>query len=204
MKIRRRPRRMLMKRRRPARFWRRPMPQPPPVSTVRDALAQANRLMADGCYAEAAAIFRRVSREAQQHGLIVRAGDLALQAARAWLRAGEIRAALEWARKGIRLLIRGGRADRAERVLSRMAGALRERGYDAQVAELEQEAKNALDQLGASPDQVVQHAVPAPERRGTLPATCSGCGSPLVPDEVEWHSADTAECLYCGSIIKAV
>jgi hypothetical protein len=36
-----------------------------------------------------------------------------------------------------------------------------------------------------------------------LPSRCSGCGAPLVPDEVEWHDATTAECLYCGAIVKA-
>jgi hypothetical protein len=191
-----------MKRRGPARFWRGAVHRPPPVSAIRDALARANRLMAGGRYAEAAAIFQRLSREARQRGLIARAGDLALQAAGAWLRSGDVEAALEWARRGIRLLIRGGRPDRAERVLSRTAAALREEGYGAQAGQLEQELRQGLEKV-VMHDQAVQQADPAPERRGSLPATCSGCASPLIPDEVEWHSADTAECLYCGSITKA-
>ena len=191
-----------MRRRRPARFWRGPVHRPPPVPAVRDALTRANRLMADGRYAEAAAIFQRLSHEAQQRGLIVRAGDLAFQAARAWFRAGDIEAALEWACKGIRSLIQGGRPDRAERVLFRITAALREKGYETQADQLEQEVKQVLEEV-VVPGQVVQQADPVPKRRAALPATCGGCASPLIPDEVEWHSADTAECLYCGSIIKA-
>ena len=39
--------------------------------------------------------------------------------------------------------------------------------------------------------------------RGTLPSRCAGCGAPLLPDEVEWHDAYTAECVYCGTVSKA-
>ena len=41
-----------------------------------------------------------------------------------------------------------------------------------------------------------------PEEAGTLPAKCDGCGAPVIPDEVEWHDARTAECLYCGTVLK--
>jgi hypothetical protein len=201
--FRRRPRRRLpMKRRGPARFWRGQTRRLPPIPALRDALARANRLMADGRYAEAAAVFQRFSREAQRRGLIVRSGDLALQAARARFRSGDVETALEWAHEGIRLLIQGGRPGRAERMLSRTTAALRENGYEAEADQLEQEFRQALERAEVS-DRAAQQAAPAPERRGTLPATCSGCASPLIPDEVEWHSADAAECLYCGSIIKA-
>jgi hypothetical protein len=84
-----------------------------------------------------------------------------------------------------------------------MTAMLREKGYDTQAAELEQETERILGELGLSFEEAKQQAPQMPEQRGTLPAKCSGCGAPVVPDEVEWHDAQTAECLYCGTVLKA-
>ena len=92
-----------------------------------------------------------------------------------------------------------------------MTAALRQKGYDAQADQLEREAEQMLEEAGLSLDEARQRASAVAERRGTLrsdsgqtlPAQCSGCGAPLVPDEVEWHDAHTAECPYCGTVIKA-
>ena len=135
--------------------------------------------------------------------MLVRAADLTLQASRAYFAADDVEAALERAKEALRLLVRGGRAGRVPRVLSRMTAALREKGYETQADQLEQEAAQALEEMGLSLDEVRQRVPQMIERRGTLPGHCSGCGAPLVPDEVEWHDTQTAECLYCGTIAKA-
>jgi len=119
------------------------------------------------------------------------------------LAADDVDAALEWAREALRLLVRGGRVGRVARVLSRITAALREKGYDAQADQLEQEAAQAIEEMGLSLDEVGQRVPQAAEKRGTLPTHCSGCGAPLAPDEVEWHEAHTAECLYCGTVVSA-
>ncbi len=135
--------------------------------------------------------------------MLVRAADLALQAARAHFAADDVEAALERAGQALRLFAQGGQAGRVPRVLSRLTAALRERGYEAQADQLEQTGAQVLEEIGLSLEEVRQRVPQAAERRGTLPAQCSGCGAPLVPDEVEWHDAHTAECLYCGTIVKA-
>jgi len=70
-------------------FRRRPLRRPLPPGDphrrplpprVRQALTRANSLMADGQFAEAAAIFGSLSKKAKQRGMLVRAADLALQA----------------------------------------------------------------------------------------------------------------------------
>ena len=201
--------------RRPRLGRRRPPPFPPgagvpprrpPLPTgVRQELARANSLMADGQFAEAADVFGGLSEKAKEHGMLVRAAGLALQASRAHLAADDVEAALQRAKEALRLLARGGRAGRVPRVLSRMTAALRGKGYDAQAEELEQEAAQALEEMGLSLDEVRERAPEsqATEKRGSLPAHCSSCGARLVSDEVEWHDAHTAECLYCGTIVKA-
>jgi len=36
-----------------------------------------------------------------------------------------------------------------------------------------------------------------------LPEKCSSCGAGIRPNEVKWLDDVTAECHYCGSVIKA-
>jgi hypothetical protein len=180
-----------------------PSPRRPLASRALKVLARANRLMAGGQFAGAAEIFGRLSEEAERRDMTVRAADLALQASRAHFAADAVEAALAWAREGLRLLVRGGRVGRVPTVLAKITAALRKKGYSVQADQLEQEVTQALEGVGLSLDEARQQVLRVPEERGDLPAQCSGCGAPLVPDEVEWHDARTAECLYCGTIIKA-
>jgi hypothetical protein len=148
-------------------------------------------------------MFEELSEEAKRRGMLVRAADLALQASRAHFSTDDAEAALDRAKEALRLLVRGGRAGRVDRLVSRMTAALRQKGCDAQADQLEQEAAQALAEVGLSLDEVRQRLPQVAERRGSLPAQCSGCGAQLVSSEVEWHDADTAECLYCGTVVKA-
>ena len=200
-------------------FRRRPRRRPPPLrrpllrragplgrpmaAKLRQILARANRLMAGEQFAEAAAIYERLYQGSIERGFVGRAADLALQAARANFAAEDTDAALRHAREALRLLARSGRAGRIPLVLSKIAAALREKGYDAQADELEREAERILNEMDLSLEEARQQAPRMPEKRGTLPAKCDGCGAPVVPDEVEWHDAQTAECLYCGTVLKA-
>jgi hypothetical protein len=200
-----------MFRRRPGRrppLGRRRVPLPgrgrfPLPPKVRRALIRANRLMADGQFAEAAATFDQLSEEAKRRDMLVRGADLALQASRAHFAADNLDIAMDRAREGLQLLVRGDRLERVPRVLSRMTSALREKGHDAQADQLEQDAARMLEEVGSSLEDARQRASQMTERRGTLPPQCRGCGAPLVPDEVEWHDAHTAECVYCGTVAKA-
>jgi hypothetical protein len=160
--------------------------------------------MADEQFGDAAAIYGRLSEGARERGMPVRAGDLALQAARACFAAADEESALQWAREGTRLLIRGGRAGRVARLLPRIASRLRENGHDAAADRLEEAAVQELERMGLSLDTLDRREPRATERlsTSTLPSRCDGCGAPLVPDEVEWHDARTAECPYCGTVAK--
>jgi len=214
---RRPPRRRPLGRRHPLRPPQGRRPLPP---EVRRALDRANRLMASQQFAQAAVIFDRLSKKACQRGILVPAAALSLQSFRAHFTAGDVDAALERAREGLRLLIQGGRAGRVPNVLARMTAVLREKGYDAQADQLERQAARGLEEMGLSlgdgvsaPSSVQGSVAPRPTiegtrgrpvQRGSLPASCSGCGAPLIPEEVEWHDVHTAECLYCGAVVKSL
>jgi hypothetical protein len=203
--FRRRPRRPLLRRRPFRRLPSRPgVPLGKPLAPrLRTILTRANQLMAEGQFTEAAAIYERLCVEGKERGLVARAADFALQAARAYFAADDIDAALANAKEGLQLLARGGRPDRVPRVLSKIVAKLREKGYNTQADGLEREAERILGEVGLSLEEAEQQAPQMPEKRGTLPAKCSGCAAPVIPDEVEWHDAQTAECLYCGTVLKA-
>lgn len=188
---------------RPPLFRRRvPPPTPPLPPRALQALANAHNAMAEGRYAEAAAIFGDLSTEAVQRGMPIRAADLALQASRAHFAADNVEAAMDWARQALRLFARGGRIFRIPPLLAKMATALREKGYTEQAEQLEKEAAQILGEAGVSLDEL-SASQPKEKRHDALPARCAGCGAPLIPDEIEWHDVHTAECPYCGTLVKA-
>jgi hypothetical protein len=161
-------------------------------------LQQAFQMLESGGYAEAAAAFWQLAEVLHEHGMPLRAGKLALQAASAYLQAGDPNAALQCGRQGLALLVRGGRPGQAVRLASRMIYALRERGHAAQADALQAEVNQRLAGMVSEP---VPFAAPA-AGHGNLPAHCSACGGPLRPDEVDWLDAATAECPYCGNPVK--
>ena len=192
-----------MLRRRP--FRRRPRPlrrllhlAAPLPNRARQALMRANRLVADGQCAEAAGIFEQLADRAESGDMPIRAAQLSLQAARAHLGAGDVEATVARAKRALRLLAQGGRPDHIPAVLDRITEALRDKGYNAEADQVEQ----VLEEIGLSLEEARRQTPRVPERRGTLPAGCGGCGAPLVPDDVEWHDAQTAQCPYCGTIAK--
>jgi len=193
-----------MFRRRPRRPFRRPLRRPPPPipPRVRRALAEAHRAMERGQFGRAAAIFGGLADEARDRGAFAAAARTALQAAWAYLSADQVEAALERGRQGLRFLVRSGQVGRVPAALNRMEQALREKGYEAEAEALRREVEERLGEAGLSLEEARARALRVP-RRGELPAKCPACGGPLRPDEVEWHDAQTAECPYCGSVVKA-
>jgi len=160
---------------------------------------QALRLLAEGRYAEAGVSFGQLADRARDNGHHLRAAQLALQAGRAFLEAGDGEKALLRSQQTVRQFIVGGRPGRAVRVLQQMTTALRARGLDAQAAALEQDAQARLAEIGLSLSSVPAEPLPSSQRH--LPPACPQCGGPLRADEVEWVDSSSAECPYCGSVV---
>ena len=164
---------------------------------ARRALGRAERLLRQGRPAEAASIFDDLAREAEGRGMLDRAGDLYLRAARCYLALDDLDRADERATKAIRLFLRAGRPMKVRRLLPKVVGALERRGRHAEAEELRKEVAALL-----GPPPVGRPFGPA-IARGELPAKCPHCGAPVKPDEVSWVGPRTAECPYCGSVLKA-
>jgi tetratricopeptide (TPR) repeat protein len=148
-------------------------------------------LFEKGKFEEAAQAFDDLAQGAEEEGMLLRAGNLMAQASRCYLKLDDIDTAYDRGIKALDLFKRGERPAAARRVAERMAKALKEKGRQAEADELERE----LEQM------------PAPARpgarRGDLPGKCHQCGGPIREAEATWVGPSSAECPYCGSVIKA-
>jgi len=162
-------------------------------------------MMEVGEFAEAAQLLVRLSQGARRQGRPVRAGNLAARASQAYLAHDRVGPALDQMRLAIRLLVQGGQVQRATHLVSRAADELTERGFQTEARELKKYADRLREGAGLPPGD--WHARPpsqAPDRPSSLPGRCQGCGAALIPDDVIWHDAQTAECAYCGAVVKAI
>ena len=175
----------------------------------RQILARANRLFDQGKFTEAAPIFDRLARGAAERGMLNRAGDLYLQSARCHLKLGEAAVAVERGKHALRLFGRAGLFGKIERLMPRMVEALQDKGYQAEATALRQEVEARLAEVPPEqrqPPGARPAAWPSTARRMArreLPAKCLACGGPVKPDDVTWLDPKTAECPYCGSVLKA-
>ena len=203
----------MIRRRPPRRPARRPLrrrvrPPRPAVRAVvpprlRQALERGHRAMESGDFDLAARIFGEEADKAHNKGQFAAASRLALQCARAHLAGDNISAALERGKQALQFMAQSGRPGRIPAALNRMVEQLRQRGYEAEADQLQREVEERLAEVGLNLQDAQAQAVTPARRRGQLPGKCSTCAGPLNPNEVEWYDSHSAECPYCGSVLKA-
>lgn len=167
---------------------------------LRPLLRRARRRIERPIPAEAAATFEKEAQEAERQGMLDKAGDLHLEAARCYLQLDDIDRADDHGLKALQLFIQATRPGKVRRLVPRMMAVLHRKGYHDEAEKLRQEV-DAL--LGALPGE---RAISWGERaiqRGSLPTKCPSCGGPVRSDEVNWIDSHSAECAYCGGIVKA-
>ena len=167
---------------------------------LRRRLGRGQELFRRGKFAEATRIFEWLAQEAEDRGMLDRAGDLRLQAARCYLELKNTERADQEGLRALRLFLRAHRPRKVRRLLPKMVAALEKHGRHEEAEELRKKAEELLGPLRA---RVGAGPGPGPARRGTLPGKCPTCGAPVKPNEVNWVGQDSAECLYCGSVVTA-
>lgn len=190
-------------------FRRRPFRRPVPPRLIRRAarpprpaarralirLQEAHALMAKGEFEQAGVILEDLATKAADRG-IDRAPNLALQASRAWLEAGENERGIGLIRKALQYMHRVGQLRKLHTVSGRILSELRSRGLTQEAASIEAEIKEMLAGVDISAFKPVHAGKPA-----QLPAQCPQCGGNVRRDEVEWIDATSAVCDYCGSVL---
>jgi hypothetical protein len=168
---------------------------------MRPSLYQAHQWMTSGEYLAAADQFERLAAHAMARGMVERAPFLYLQASRARLHCGQPQASLALLRQGLGLLAELQRWAAVQRHGQRMAWEYEQLGHAAQAAEVRKWLAEAAPAMmpGAPAGQNAAPEMP----HAQLPAKCPYCGGNVLPDEVSWVDAASAECVYCGSILRA-
>lgn len=169
-----------------------------PARSISPMLLQAHRLFSWRQYLPAADLYERLAEGALTREP-ARAPHLFLQSGRARIAGGQIEHGMGQIRRGLEMLLTQQRYTELQRVAWRVEQGLANNG-------LEQQAEQIRNWLaGLEPTETVIDWRTAPTvapARIRLPLSCSSCGGVVDPTEVEWVDAITAECSYCGSLLR--
>lgn len=180
---------------------RRPIGRRPrrPGANANRRLALAHRLMNKGQYLQAANLFEELARGAVRFK-IPRAPFLFLQAGRGFLFGGQSSKGFAMIRRGLKMLADADRWGELYRVGHRAVEELAEKGYQSESERLQSWLEETLPEKS---EQVVETKSNLQSKRPILPTNCPKCGGAVDPKAVEWQDEITAQCLYCGSAIRA-
>ena len=156
-------------------------------------LQQANQMMVDGDYKNAAESFHALAKGAEER-FPHRAPFLYIEAGRAAILSGETKTGIADLRRGLTLLATQQRFTRMQILGQRIVNELQARGLNIEADEIK-------ILLGGNLPITPTETAP-PQKRPVLPTHCPACGAAVKPDEVEWLDDITAECSYCGSPIR--
>ena len=176
----------------------------PPIGRAEMALHVAHQLLSTGHPEEAARIFNTLADGMDMRGMKIRAAMIRMQAAYVEALSNMSLQAVRSAGMALDILAVANQPMKTAASTGRVINVLRQKGHEKEAAELEAKVDALLEKAGSSRQQVMQQLAAARgQHHGELPAKCPSCGGPLLPDEVEWHDASTASCIYCGSAVKA-
>ena len=162
-------------------------------------LSQAHRLMAAGEFIEAGAIFERLARGAVERE-IPRAPFLFVQAGKAYLEGGEKPKGFTLVKHGLKMLADTDRWGELYRVGHRTLVVLEEKGFTEESARLAAWLEEILPERSKLD---IETGLQGKTKHAILPKVCPSCGGPVDPDVVSWRDDVTAECLFCGSMVRA-
>lgn len=148
--------------------------------------------MADREYGPAADEYLAMAELAEERGA-PQAARLFIAAGMAVVEGGELDGGTEHLLHGLDLLERDAPAQRLSQAISRISATLRSHGHDSVADRIE---------AYASEHGVALAATEQPAPPAELPTKCPQCGGTVHPAEVVWIDSESAECGYCGSVLR--
>ena len=178
-----------------------------PAPSVPPLLVEANKAFDNQDYSGAAQRFEQLS-ERLLGMASRRVPQILLQAGRAYILAGGIERGMALVMRALGMLVQQQRWDELRRKGPRIEQFLRNRGWAEQSGQVKTWLREQRVTGDAASDQAVfdlDAAVPKTNslRTAPLPTRCPTCGAPVDLREVEWADRLTAECPYCGAMIRS-
>jgi tetratricopeptide (TPR) repeat protein len=164
---------------------------------VSSELKAAHRSWATGDYGSAADQYQKLALAAEKQ-LSPHAPWLYLQAARSCISVGDLPRAMKYLERGLSLLISAGSDDTAYLLSHQFLNQLSALGREDEAQELVEYLRFGLPGYSVS-------AVPRNVNTGQLlPTQCPTCEGPIRLIEVRWKDSQTAECPYCGNLVRVL
>ena len=157
-------------------------------------LVRANQWITNTQPGQAAPLYAALAVQMENSSHPRRAANLHARAAHAYADSQAEALALAHAQAALRLFIRWQMTARTPVFYANITRKLTNRGMPSAAAALQKE-------FGAA--AVGMPAVQPAAQHGSLPTACPKCGAPLRSDEATWVDAQTAECDFCGALVKA-
>jgi len=159
-----------------------------------EVLAKANQMVANSDPADAAPLYAELARELD--GSRPRpAANLHARAAHAYADAGNEQLALAQARAALTMFIQYRMINRTPVFFANITRKFNNKGMKNSAGALQSEFGNRVGQLPPQP-------APGSVKRGALPTNCPKCGAPVHSEEATWVDNQTAECDYCGTLLR--
>jgi len=159
-------------------------------------LVNANQLLTAGKPAEAAPLLAQLAAELEKQQHPRRAANVYARAAHAFADAQNEAGALAQARKALTLFLQYRMVQRAPVFFANILRKMKAHNMNNAASAIQKEYGG---QVGVAPAESL--AAPS-ARRGLLPTQCPKCGAPVGAD-VNWVDEYTAECDYCGTLLRA-
>jgi len=178
-----------------------PAPEERPLTVEQSSsLAEAKRLMDKDDPAAAAPLYAHLAKQMEFSNQPQRAANMHALAAQAFTGALDRTAALIHARMALELFIGHKMNQRAPFFYNSILKELNKQGL-ASVAQTLQDEFGRKIALLPGPTEPAAHE-PHKDVEPQLPTNCPNCGAPLHPERLTWVNQRTAECEYCGSLIR--
>ncbi len=188
-----------MRRRRIVRPVLRPGMRPRQKHPVHPLLVKANKLFENGEYLEAAELFFKLGDGALARN-IPRAPHLFLQAGRAYLFAGENERAVETSKHALTLFANDKRWIELKHTGDRVVSGLLEHKLDKNAMEIEAWLNDTMPEGFDFSEEPMR--IDNIRKELHLPLTCPSCGGAVNPKDVKWVDDITAECSFCGNMVR--
>jgi hypothetical protein len=180
---------------------------PRPEVEVPPLLLEANRAFESHAYDRAASLFEQLAEQMARQAPR-REPQILIQAGRSHLLAGSLERGMTLVMRALALLAGQQRWDELRRKGPRLAQFMQKRS----LADQARQVKEWLQGQRVTGDEARGPAVfdlntitpkTGALRSVRLPSHCPACGAPMDAREVEWADVSTAECAYCGAMVRS-